>query len=144
MRYLLDVNVLIALFDPDHTHHEASHRWWESVGKMPWATCPITENGFARILGNPNYPDSPGSPDAALIRLMEFTAATDHVFWPDSISLLDKTLFNNDTAYFSRQVTDIYLLALARSNGGKLATFDRRINAAAVQGGVEALHIIAI
>ena len=29
---LLDVNVLIALIDPRHVHHEPSHRWFEAHG----------------------------------------------------------------------------------------------------------------
>ena len=42
----------------------------------------------------------------------------------------------------SAQVTDTYLLALAKANSGKLATFDRRLSAAAVKGGKSALHVI--
>ena len=47
--YLLDVNVLLALCDPMHVHHEAAHRWFAEKGSQAWATCPITENGFVRI-----------------------------------------------------------------------------------------------
>jgi len=43
----------------------------------------------------------------------------------------------------SGQVTDSYLLALARAHGGQLATFDRRMVIDAVAGGVQTLHLIA-
>ena len=41
---LLDVNVLIALIDPQHVHHERSHRWFQAHGGHGWATCPLTQN----------------------------------------------------------------------------------------------------
>jgi len=37
-----------------------------------WATCPLTENAFLRILGHPSYPKGPGSPSAARTLLQEF------------------------------------------------------------------------
>ena len=52
---LLDVNVLVALFDPDHVHHEAAHDWFANEGTGGWATCPVTENGFIRVITNPAY-----------------------------------------------------------------------------------------
>ena len=48
---LLDVNVLIALCDPNHVHHERGRSWFLSPDCDAWATCPITENGLVRILG---------------------------------------------------------------------------------------------
>ena len=62
--YLLDVNVLIALVDPAHVHHEPAHAWFSQQGSTSWATCPMTENGLLRIVGHPRYPNSPGSPGA--------------------------------------------------------------------------------
>ncbi len=55
---LLDVNVLLALFDPDHIHHEAAHRWFARSRESGWASCPLTENGVVRILSNPAYSSS--------------------------------------------------------------------------------------
>ena len=55
---LLDVNVLVALFDPDHVHHDLAHDWFADHRSRGWATCPITENGVIRVLANPAY----GSP----------------------------------------------------------------------------------
>ena len=52
MTALLDVNVLIALFDPVHGHHEPAHAWFAHNRPFGWATCPITENGLVRVLSN--------------------------------------------------------------------------------------------
>lgn len=142
MTFLLDVNVLIALFDPDHLYHEPAHRWLSSLEQAAWATCPLTENGFARILGNPNYPDSPGSPAAAINKLSAFARVSNHVFWPDDISLVDNSLIDPTTPYSSKQLTDIYLLALAKSRNAKFATFDKKINTSVVFNGMATLHQI--
>src|SRR5215210_3860604 len=85
--FLLDINVLIALFDSAHTHHEAAHAWWAKKGNTSWATCPLTENGFVRIASHPKYPNSPGDSNATLELLREFCAGSGHVFWPDDVTL---------------------------------------------------------
>src|SRR5208283_2090850 len=66
---LLDVNVLIALFDPAHVHHEAAHRWFGVNRKYRWATCPLTKNAFVRVLSNPAYPGQATTIEDALVRL---------------------------------------------------------------------------
>jgi hypothetical protein len=53
--YLLDVNILIALADPNHIHHGRARGWFLSEHREAWATCPLTENGFIRILGHASY-----------------------------------------------------------------------------------------
>ena len=45
---LPDVNVLIALHDATHQGHERAHQWFTNEGRLGWATCPLTENGFIR------------------------------------------------------------------------------------------------
>lgn len=66
--------------------------------------------------------------------LQEFCAATDHHFWPDSVSLLDETLFQPAKITGHQKITDAYLLGLAVRNHGRLATFDRAIPLNAVHG----------
>jgi len=131
---LLDVNVLVALFDPDHVHHELAHAWFADEGRHAWATCPVTENGFVRVLANPAYGGGVVRVPDQVTRLRRFCASGGHVFWDESLSIRDDTLF--DTAMFAghRQITDIYLLGLARSHGGRLATFDRSVPMRAVKG----------
>ncbi|MGE5345965.1 MAG: TA system VapC family ribonuclease toxin [Acidithiobacillales bacterium] len=131
---LLDVNVLVALFDPDHVHHEASHVWFGRQRGDGWATCPLTENGLVRVLSNPAYGATSEPPGSILGRLDAFSRSGGHVFWPDEISLRDARLLDPASRLSHRNVTDVYLLALARHRGGKLATFDRSVPLAAVAG----------
>lgn len=124
---LLDVNVLVALFDPDHVHHEAAHRWFAASRASGWATCPLTENGVLRILSNPAYSGGAEALDAVARRLSGFCASGQHVFWEDSVSLRDERVFKRPLPIAHRQLTDVYLLGLAKARGGRLASFDRRI-----------------
>ncbi|MBI3901813.1 MAG: PIN domain-containing protein [Nitrosomonadales bacterium] len=143
MSFLLDVNVLVALIDPAHVQHDAAHDWFAKQGKKSWATCPLTENGVLRIVGHARYPNSPGTPAAVAQLMSGLRALPGHVFWPDDISLLDTKKLDASRLLNSAQVTDSYLLALAITHGGKLATFDRRLVVDAVRDGIKALHLIA-
>jgi toxin-antitoxin system PIN domain toxin len=128
MRALLDVNVIIALQDPDHAFHERAHTWWAANGKRGWASCPLTENGVVRIMSNPNYSEKTQfTPDDLIGRLRKFARQSDHEFWPDDISLRDENFFATERIHSSRQLTDLYLLALAAKHHGRLVTFDRGI-----------------
>lgn len=140
--YLLDVNVLIALLDPMHTFHERAHTWFASTGKTAWATCPLSENGVLRIIGHASYSQGPGSPTAVAPLLSGFCQLPGHHFWPDAVSLLDAARVQAQKLASSKQLTDTYLLALAASRGGKLATLDRRLVTTAVKGGADALQVI--
>ena len=142
IRYLLDVNVLIAMIDGDHVWHEAAHVWFNSVESRAWATCPITENGLLRVVGGRSYPNSPGTPAAVAAIIMQLRSLAGHEFWPDDLSLLSEEHVDVEHLLDSKQVTDTYLLALAKSRGGKLATFDRRLVTNTVRGGDKALHVI--
>jgi uncharacterized protein len=133
-RALLDVNVLVALFDPDHVHHESAHRWLAEQLPFGWATCPLTENGLIRVLGNPAYSPAAEQPAVVLARLREFCGSGGHAFWPDDVSLRDTNLFRAGAPSTHRQVTDLYLLGLAVKRHGRLATFDRGISLANVHG----------
>lgn len=140
--FLLDVNVLIALVDPAHVQHEAAHAWFASVGHGSWATCAITQNGLLRILGHPRYPNSPGNPGALIPMLRSLCSHPGHAFWPDDITILDSELIAGNHLIQAGQVTDTYLLALAVRHGGRLATFDRKMVAATVTQGADALVLI--
>jgi toxin-antitoxin system PIN domain toxin len=133
--FLLDINVLIALLDPAHVHHAPAHEWFSTVGASAWATCPLTQNGLLRIMGGPRYPKSPGAPAAVVPSLRSLLALPGHHFWPDDLSPLDDRRIDPMRLLSSGQITDSYLLALACSRGGRLATFDRRIVTAAVLEG---------
>jgi toxin-antitoxin system PIN domain toxin len=141
-RSLIDINVLIALIDPAHIQHDRAHEWFAASGKKAWATCPLTENGVLRVVGHARYPNSPGTPAVVAELLTTLCALPGHDFWPDDITLLDAGRVDGSRLLDSAQVTDSYLLALAKAHGGQLATFDHRLVADAVVNGAQALHLI--
>lgn len=126
MRALLDVNVLIALLDAEHVHHEQARRWLRANIRKGWATCPITQNGCLRIMAQPAYPNQIPTSLVAQ-RLREATQTVYHEFWADDISLLDTAVVDWSLLIGARQLTDVYLLALATARGGRFVTFDTRI-----------------
>jgi toxin-antitoxin system PIN domain toxin len=136
---LLDVNILVALFDSEHIHHELAHDWFSDHKQYGWATCAVTENGFVRIVTRPEYASPPNRPEQVLAGLRAFRKSSGHHFWANSLSLADERIFNPAFIRGHRQVTDIYLLGLAKTNGGCLATFDQTIPIAAVKGATKAL-----
>lgn len=141
-RFLLDVNVLIALIDPAHVQHDHAHEWFAKSAKNAWASCPLTENGVLRIVGHARYPNSPGTPAAVRELMATFLALPGHEFWPDDVTLMDTKRIHGRRLLDSAQVTDTYLLALAAAHGGKLATFDRQLVPDAVPNGRQFLHLI--
>jgi toxin-antitoxin system PIN domain toxin len=142
IRYLLDVNVLIALIDPAHVQHDRAHDWFAATGSRAWATCPITENGVLRVVGHPRYPNSPGTPGAVAELVSILRSLGGHEFWADDATLFDTRRVDSSRLLDSGQVTDTYLLALAAAHGGQLATFDRHLVTDAVIDGAKALHAI--
>jgi toxin-antitoxin system PIN domain toxin len=131
---LLDVNVLLALANPDHAHHELAHDWFADHRSHGWATCATTQNGFVRVLSNAAARAGTFRPSEVLELLRRFCSAREHVFWPDAVSLTDASLFNPSLIRGHRQVSDVYLLGLAKKMGGYLATFDAGIPLSAVVG----------
>lgn len=138
--YLLDVNLLLALSDPMHIHHESAHRWFAKKGRQAWATCPLTEKGFIRIASHPNYPNRPGDVTAVAAILRQLCETPGHRFWTEDISILQ--VLEPDAIITHVQVTDVYLLGLAVHKRGKLATLDQRIPVDALRGGRKALELI--
>lgn len=134
--YLLDVNVLIALMDPAHEFHPAVTAWFRKHRDEGWATCPSTESGFIRILSNPKYPNITLSPAQAadlLVRLVEANSAT-HQWWPEEVTLRDQGVFDLAALTGYKQITGTWLLGVAASRKGKLATCDRRMGPGGVRG----------
>ena len=122
---LLDGNVLVALSDAAHVHHEVAVRWFMALD-APFATCLITQGTLLRMLLQFKAVRDVASAVAFLER---FTAHPKHRFWPDSLPYASISW----TGIFGqRQVTDAYLAALARHHAGRLATFDQ---------GLAALHV---
>jgi toxin-antitoxin system PIN domain toxin len=142
MRALLDVNVLIALLDSDHLHHVRARAWLRENIKTGWASCPLTQNGCIRIMAQPGYPNA--LPVAAVAqRLALATATAHHAFWPDAVSMLDAGRITWNAVLGARQVSDVYLLALALEQGGRLVTLDRAVPLKAIPG-AKPRHLVVI
>jgi len=139
--HLLDVNVLIALSDEAHDFHERAVAWFSRNPQRAWSTCPITENGFVRILGHRNYPAFPGGTAAAREMLESLCLLPGHQFWPDSVSVRDRSMFPDLPG--SKHLTDCYLLAMAVERHGKFVTLDHAIETSKVRGGAKSLLTIA-
>ncbi len=142
MRALLDVNVLIALLDSSHIHNKLVTVWLADNIDSGWASCPITQNGCIRIFSQPGYPNTVPAIQIAE-RLTEAAQHPSHGFWPDSVSLLQPDGLNWNKVLSSRQVTDIYLLALAVKQSGRFVTLDRGIPLDAVTG-AKPKHLVTL
>lgn len=138
--HLLDINLLIALVDPFHVHHDAALTWFIKHRFDGWGTCPITENGFIRILSNPKYPNGPDSTNSTRELLLSLCSQPGHQFWPDSISLAHLSQY--PSLPVSKHLTDYYLLALAVHHKARFVTFDKRIDPSSLKGGKDSICIL--
>jgi len=125
---LLDVNVLDALLVPEHQHHAPAVKWFSTdAAASGWATCVITEFGVIRVCAQ--LSEGKWLPEAIADRLLMLTITSrGYVWWPDTVSPAARSEVRS--AGTPKQVTDRYLLGLARRNGGQLVTFDRALAAA--------------
>ncbi len=126
--FLLDVNVLIALAWPNHVHHITAHAWFEKAGHQCWSTCPLTQLAFVRISSNPKIISDAVSPRAAVHSLEKITALPGHVFWPDDLPVIGLAGFGAAALAGHRQVTDAYLIELAKHHKGMVATLDASLS----------------
>jgi hypothetical protein len=126
---LLDTNLLIALFWPAHERHDLVVKWFARHRAEGWATCPLTQAGFVRIVSNPAFSRDAVQPREAVEVLSANLAARDHTFWPDDAPFPEAVSFTRLRLVGHQQVTDAYLLGLAIRHGGLLATLDERIAA---------------
>ena len=135
---ILDVNVLVALLVPEHVHHAAAMAWFTvEAGKHGWATCAVTELGVIRVCTQ--LPGGYWPPETTADRLLLLTATSqDYVFWPDAVS--PAAMPEVRTASTGKQITDRYLLGLARRHGGRLITFDRPL---AATGGSDVVCLLS-
>ena len=137
MADLLDVSVLVALFDNAHRAHDAISDWFLDHSPQGWASCAITENGFARVVSQPTYP-APSTVRAAVAKLALARSHGCHEFWPCHLSLADPAAIASERLLGPGQITDVYLLALAVAHNGRFVTLDRRIALDAVPGATAA------
>ena len=135
--FLLDANVLIALAWPEHVAHQRVGHWFAQYSRNGWATCPFTQAAFVRVLSNPAFSSRALTPANALQVLKRNTELPHHRFWADSISLLESIATLPSTLSGHQQVTDVYLIGLARHNRAKFATLDTKLTGLAPRDALE-------
>ena len=126
MRYLLDVNALLALAVMEHEFHARAASWVKRLGASgvsELATCSITELGFVRVLGQAQQYGSSVAQARELLLKLKNSNGMRWIFIPDNhdISRLPRWVRT------PKQTTDGHLAELTRANDAVLATLDRRI-----------------
>jgi len=132
---LLDANVLIALVWPTHEAHLVVERWFAKNTNRGWATCPLTQAAFVRILSNPAFSRDAVSPQQAVKVLESNLKHRFHQFWADDIGFAAAIEPFRQRLVGHRQVTDVYLLGLAVHYKGWLATLDQGLPALVPEDG---------
>jgi toxin-antitoxin system PIN domain toxin len=123
VRFLLDVNVLVALAFPEHTSHQKAHAWFRREPRLQWATCSLTQAGFLRVasrtLGGKR--DCVGQ---ALAGLERDCQSSGHEYWPDDVDLRGLSEPLRSRMIGPNEIADMQLVMLANRYRGQLATFD--------------------
>jgi predicted nucleic acid-binding protein len=123
MKYLLDVNALVALGVIHHEFHDRVAAWVRAQRFPPLATCSITELGFVRVLAQaPAYGFTVAQARTLLLRLKK-ARALPFTFIPDGHDVSHLPAWVKTP----KQTTDGHLVQLAGANGAVLATLDERI-----------------
>jgi len=123
-KYLLDVNVLIALTDEDHKHYQTVARWFTRSG-LDWGLCAFSETGFLRISMNPNVGNL--SIEEATAMLATLTRLPGYRYWPITSGWAELAAPFRERVFGHQQITDAYLLGLAVKEDGILVTMDKAI-----------------
>jgi uncharacterized protein len=138
--HLPDVNVLVALLNPAHVHHDAAQEWFDATPRF--ATTPITEAGLVRMAMNPAVMGgSAESAGDALASLRSLRGDQRAEFVPDGSSLAEATIDLVGLVGF-RQLTDLHLVNLAALSSGRLVTFDTRIRPVLTDGDQGLVHVL--
>jgi len=124
--YLLDVNILLALSNRRHVLHQRAHQWF--AGITSWATTPLTEAAYVRLMLNPRAMSMEVAPSTALASLTMLRQLPGHIFIEDATSLAQPVIVLIGLIGH-KQVTDAHLVNLAASHGAVLATLDTAIEA---------------
>jgi len=130
---LLDANVLIAMMWPAHAAHVKVQRWLSTRAAEKWASCPMTQAAFVRIVSNPAFSPNALTPANALALLRSNLEHHGHEFWRDEIQLTEAVELTQAKLVGHQQITDAYLLGLAGRKKGKLVTLDRNVPALMAQ-----------
>lgn len=122
MKFLLDVNALLAAIWTTHPRHTTVQSWLKGKSIV---LCPISELGFVRISTGTRALNLPMDRVRTVLERFAKDKAADRI--PDDLPALASR------PRTSNQVTDYYLADLAAKHGLKLATFDLQIKHPSVE-----------
>jgi len=123
---LFDVNFLVALAWPHHQFHPIANSWFDKHHAKGWATCTATQLGFIRLSSNSSFlQGTTKTPEEARQLLVELIRHPHHRFFSD----LEAPVYFPEIASLLgyQQLTDAYLIGMARLTQSRLVTFDRRL-----------------
>jgi toxin-antitoxin system PIN domain toxin len=123
-KYLLDVNVMVALTEPEHPHHQIVMDWFETPG-LHWGLCAFSEAGFLRASTNPKVGFH--TVQEATQVLADFVHHPGYSYWPITTGWADLTTPFRERVFGHQQITDAYLLGLAVRRNAILITLDKAI-----------------
>ena len=125
VKYLADVNVLIALMDEDHIHHKRVAKWFDASDEDEFGVCAFTETGFLRVTTNPKAGSH--SIEEALDALASLNNHAGYRLWPMAEGWAALVEPFRERVFGHQQITDAYLLGLAVKEDGVLVTLDKGI-----------------
>jgi uncharacterized protein len=122
-----DVNVLVALFRPDHAHHRRALQWWEDDALGDPLTVPdVIWSGFVRTATNPRVWESPATHDQvwSFVRsVMEQPHYARYLDVFDTVGAFQRLC--REVGAIGNLVSDAYIAACATALGARVVTFDR-------------------
>jgi toxin-antitoxin system PIN domain toxin len=137
-----DLNVWLALADPDHQHHSRARHYWEHESLSEFAFCRLTMLGLLRLLTHPKVMS--GDP----LTVVEAWAAYDaFAKLPECRFIEDSELADHYFAAWTKapafavhRWTDAWIAAIARSANARAVSFDADF---ATFGNLRFLHLNA-
>lgn len=124
---VIDVNVLVALFRPEHALHATARAWWSDSGRFEPLTVPdVVWSGFARTVTNPRVFDPAATTDEAWSYVRWMTSQPMYRRYLDLFETMRHfERLCREVSATGNLVSDAYLAACATSLGGTVVTFDR-------------------
>ena len=121
-KYLLDVNVLIALTEPEHIHHRVVMKWFNAPA-LDWGLCAFSEAGFLRVTTNSKAGSNTVEESNAVLAALE--SHPGYRYWPITAGWLTLAAPFRERVFGHQQITDAFLLGLAVKEHGVLVTLDK-------------------
>ncbi len=124
MKYLFDVNTLLALAHQNHADHRKISLWFQSVASIAkeFNTCSISELGFVRVSVQAGLEPDIASAQQTLDALKK-SSRVPFALIADSIGVSTMPKYVKTQS----QLTDGHLLELSKSVSAKFVTLDKGI-----------------